>query len=76
MDPNATYELFEEAMAQQDAEAIREHAEALAQWLDIGGALPTGMRIRGFNPHTAREYFRDISRVARCVGRTDLDLGW
>lgn len=40
MDPNATLELLVDAALSGDAEAVREHAANLADWLDKGGFKP------------------------------------
>jgi len=65
MDPDATYTLFEDAVAQGLRDDIATHAEALRDWLAGGGFVPRDMAARGFTPHTAHEYFRDIAHICR-----------
>ena len=46
MDPNAALAMIIEAAIDGDPDKLREHAEALAEWLERGGFVPADPFVR------------------------------
>jgi len=58
MDPIAALKALLQALEADDGEAVRAHAEALAEWERAGGWRP------GLTPSDYRKLFTELARIA------------
>lgn len=65
MDPEACYLALIAAVKADDGDAMDEHGEALAAWLDKGGYTPLAAMKDGYERWRLSAWCRDMARAGR-----------